>query len=139
VDNAIFEAAVHRVVRNAVIDMIRKRERDCRCWRSIVFSIDEPHSGDEFDEDHDEGSDILDEDLLLPFGYSPSWQSRRWEQADAAEAMARLPGDLRGMAETLEACDGNLSAAARMLGVSRKKARIMCARLQKAMAWLRDE
>ena len=135
----VFEAAINQIVKHEIIDMIRKRERECRDWRRVAFSVNDPIEGDGFDEDHDEGSDILDEDLLLPFGYAPSWQSRRWEQADAAEAMARLPGDLRGMAETLEACDGNLSAAARMLGVSRKKARIMFARLQKAMTWLRDK
>jgi RNA polymerase sigma-70 factor (ECF subfamily) len=139
VDNAIFEAAVHRVVNHEIIDMIRQRQRQCRDWRRIAFSVNATRSGEAFDNLGTERSSILDEGLLVALGYSPSWQSRRWEQADVEEGMGRLPGDLRAMAENLEACDGNLSAAARMLGVSRKKARILFARLQKEVAWLRDE
>jgi DNA-directed RNA polymerase specialized sigma24 family protein len=136
----VFEAAINQIVRNEIIDMIRKRERECRCWRRVAFSIDDHVLGSDIEDDSDpQGhSDILDEDLLVSLGYSPSWQSRRWGQADLEEGIEHLPDDLRDLAETLDACDGNLSAAARMLGVSRKKARIMLARLQDAMAWLRD-
>jgi DNA-directed RNA polymerase specialized sigma24 family protein len=135
----VFEAAINRIVRNEIIDMIRKRERECRDWRRIAFSTDDHVAGGDCEDEQESYSDILDEDLLVGFGYSPSWQSRRWEHSDFEEGMARLPEDLRVLAETIEACDGNLSSAARMLGVSRKKARIMFARLQKAMAWLREE
>jgi RNA polymerase sigma factor (sigma-70 family) len=132
---SVFEAAINQIVNHEIIDMIRKRERDCRDWRQVAFSIDAQNE----DDDLESYADILDEDLLIGFGYSPSWQSRRWEQADVAEGMARLPGDLRDLAETLDACGGNLSEAARMMGVSRKKARILLKRLREAMAWLLDE
>ena len=135
----VFEAAINQIVNHEIIDMIRKRERDCRDWRSVAFSMDDHVLGSGNEDEHESYADILDEDLLIDFGYSHSWQSRRWEQADVAEGMARLPGDLRDLAETLDACGGNLSEAARMLGVSRKKARIMLTRLQQAMAWLLDE
>jgi DNA-directed RNA polymerase specialized sigma24 family protein len=137
----VFAAAINQIVNHEIIDLIRKRERECRDWRCVAFSVDDHALGSDHDDDNDpEGyADILDEDLLIGLGYSPSWQSRRWECADVEEGMARLPGDLRDLAETLDACGGNLSEAARMLGVSRKKARIMLARLQDAMAWLREE
>jgi DNA-directed RNA polymerase specialized sigma24 family protein len=137
----VFAAAINQIVRNEIIDMIRKRERECRCWRSVAFSMDDNVLGSDIEDENDlqDYSEILDEDLLVGLGYSPSWQSRRWEQADFEERMARLPDDLRDLAETLDACDGNLSAAARMLGVSRKKARVRLARLKEAMAWLLDE
>lgn len=138
--STVFEAAINQIVNHEIIDMIRKRERDCRDWRSVAFSMDDHVLGHDQNEDDLQGySEILDEDLLLGLGYSPSWQSRRWEQADVAEGMASLPSDLRDLAETLEACDGNLSAAARMMGVSRKKARLLLVRLQNATAWLLDD
>jgi RNA polymerase sigma-70 factor (ECF subfamily) len=136
---AVFEAAINQIVKHEIIDMIRKRERECRDWRRVAFSVNDPIEGDGVDDDGDEHSSILEEDVLVVLGYSPSWQSRRWEQADYSEWMRQLPAELRDLAETLEACDGNLSATARMLGVSRKKARIMYARLRKAMTWLRDK
>ena len=137
----VFEAAINRIVNHEIIDLIRKRERECRDWRCVAFSIEDHVLGHDQNEDDDLESyaDLLDEDLLIGFGYSPSWQSRRWEHADVEEGMACLPDDLRDLAETLEACDGNLSEAARMLGVSRKKARIMLVRLREAMVWLRGE
>jgi DNA-directed RNA polymerase specialized sigma24 family protein len=137
----VFEAAINQIVNHEIIDMIRKRERDCRDWRCVAFSIEDHVLGHDQNKDDDiEGyADILDEDLLAGLGYSPSWQSRRCEQADVAEGMSRLPDDLRDLAETLDASGGNLSEAARMMGVSRKKARILLARLQEAMTWLRDE
>jgi DNA-directed RNA polymerase specialized sigma24 family protein len=135
----VFEAAINQIVNHEIIDMIRKRERDCRNWRLVAFSTDDHVAGCDCVDEQESYSDILDEDLLIGLGYSPSWQARRWEQADFDEGMARLPGDLRDLAETLDACGGNLSEAARMMGVSRKKARIMLARLRDAMAWLLDE
>jgi DNA-directed RNA polymerase specialized sigma24 family protein len=137
----VFAAAINQIVNHEIIDMLRKRERERRDWRRISFSIEDPVLGsDGEDEDDLQGySDILDEDLLVGFGYSPSWQSHRWGQTDVEEGMARLPDELRDLADTLDACGGNLSEAARMLGVSRKKARIMLARLKEAMAWLRGE
>lgn len=135
-----FEAAINQIVRSEILDMIKNRKRECRNWRCIAFSIEDPVLGSDGDEDDLQGySDILDEDLLVGLGYPASWHSSRWGQTDVEEGMARLPGDLRDLAETLDACGGNLSEAARMLGVSRKKARIMLARLQQAMVWLRGE
>jgi RNA polymerase sigma factor (sigma-70 family) len=133
-DEEQFEASVNRIVRNEAIDMIRKRKRECRDYRRVAFSIEATCYDSNSDEDPEGHADVLDEDLLVCLGYSPSWQSRRWEQMDVEECLASLPDQLRDLADCLDACGGNLSEAARMMGVSRKKARILLARLQDAMS-----
>jgi len=136
---AVFEAAINQIVKHEIIDIIRKRERQCRDWRREAFSVNDHAGGHESEEDEDESSDILDEDLLIVLGYAPSWQSRRCEEADFSEWMQQLPTELRDLAEALDDSGGNLSEAARMLGVKRKRARILLQRLRQAMAWWRDE
>lgn len=139
-DEALFEAAVNQIVKHEVIDMIRGRERECRDWRRVSFSLNtDSVGGDDGDNEHDERRIDLAEDLLVVLGYAPSWQSRRWQDVDLDWGLKQLPDDLRDLAETLDACEGNLSEAARLMGVTRKKARILLARLQQAMDWLRDE
>jgi RNA polymerase sigma factor (sigma-70 family) len=133
-DDALFEASINRIVRNEVIDMIRKRKRECRDYRRVAFSIEETCSDSSGDDDLEGYADVLDEDLLVGLGYSPSWQSRRWEHMDVEECLASLPDQLRDLADCLDACGGNLSEAARMMGVSRKKARLLLARLQDALS-----
>jgi len=139
VDNAIFEAAVHRIVRNATIDYLRWRERECRDWRREKLSLDD------FAADADEPEETLGSVLdLAPalqaaLGSPSPWADRRWEDADFKDAMERLPGELRDLADTLDACGGNLSEAARMLGVTRKKARVLLDRLRLEFDWLRRQ
>jgi RNA polymerase sigma factor (sigma-70 family) len=134
----VFEAAINQIVRNEDIDMIRKRERECRDWRQVAFSLNDLVSDDE---DQDEGfTEAMDlaKAFDVGFGRPPSWHERREMAMDLNEALASLPRELRDLAETLDACGGNRSEAARYLGISRKKARLLLARLQQAMAWLRD-
>jgi RNA polymerase sigma factor (sigma-70 family) len=134
----VFAAAINQIVNHEIIDMIRKRERECRDWRRVAFSLDDslPDA-----EDEDEFvADVMDLTKSFDAGFSrpASWHERREMAADLDDALVALPRELRDLAETLDACGGNLSEAARDLGVSRKKARVLLARLQQAMAWLRD-
>ena len=133
-DEDQFEASVNRIVRNEAIDMIRKRKRECRDYRRVAFSIEATCYDSNSDKDPEGHAHVLDEDLLVCLGYSPSWQSRRWEQMDFEEWRTSLPAQLRDLADCLDACGGNLSEAARMMDVSRKKARLLLARLQDALS-----
>jgi len=121
-----FEAAVCQIVKHAVIDIIRSRMCLCRDWRCNAYSLNEP-APDAEDSDDDLGS-LLDLGELM--GRSPSWHQRRTEAADINDALARLPDDLSAMAFAMVASSGNVMAAARALGVGRKKARLLLARLR---------
>jgi DNA-directed RNA polymerase specialized sigma24 family protein len=72
-------------------------------------------------------------------GLSPSWHERREESADISDAFAKLPDDLRQLADALDASQGNLVEAARLFGLSHKKARIMRERLQRTLKWILNE
>lgn len=134
----VFAAAINQIVRNEIIDIIRKRERECRDWRQVAFSMNDiaPDA-----EDQDEGfAEVMDlaKAFDAGFGRPASWHERREMAMDLDDALSALPRELRDLAETLDACGGNLSEAARDLGISRKMARIRLARLQQATTWLRD-
>jgi RNA polymerase sigma factor (sigma-70 family) len=137
-DEAILEAAVCQIVKHAMIDLLRRQERACRDWRQVAFSMNDfvPDSDDE----NECLSDLMDlaKAFDVAFGRPASWPERREMSMDLDDALANLPCELRDMAEKLDACSGNLSEAARDLGISRKMARIRLTRLQHAMAWLRD-
>jgi DNA-directed RNA polymerase specialized sigma24 family protein len=72
-------------------------------------------------------------------GLPPSWHERREESADVSNAIAKLPDDLRRLADALDASHGNLIEAARLFGISHKAARIMHERLRKALNWPVDD
>jgi len=72
-------------------------------------------------------------------GMPPSWYERRTEAADVADAFHSLSADLRTMANAIDASDGNLSEAARLLNLPRKKARVMIDRLRRILEPLRHE
>ena len=129
-----FEAAVHQIVNHKVIDIIRSRKCMCRDWRCDAFSLNA--SAPDAEDSDDELADILDLEETL--GGPPSWHQRRAEAADIAEALASLPDDLRALAFSMLASGGNEMAAARDLGIGRKKARCLHDRLRKVLAWLRD-
>lgn len=138
-EHVAFEAAVCQIVKHALIDRIRWQERACRDWRRIAFSLDDlAADDDDFGEGH---ADIMDlaKSFDTGFGRPACLWSERLEMAmDLEECLRRLPRELRDLAETLDSCNGNLSGAARVLRISRKKARIRLARLQQAMACLLD-
>jgi DNA-directed RNA polymerase specialized sigma24 family protein len=132
-----FERNVRKIVKDAMVDLIRFREWKCRDWHLECLSLDQCAT----DCDGHEGSvgQFLDfeDGWLTAFGLPQTWHGRRDIAADLADAFAGLPDELRSLADVLDACDGNLSEAARSLGLSRKKARIMLMRLQESLAWLR--
>lgn len=134
------KAAVNRIVGNRIRNLIRDRQRECRDWRKEAFSMNAPVP-DEEDGGHDNLADVIDLESgqRKLFAMPPSWHERREESADIAEAMNSLPADLRLLAATLEAAEGNLSEVASSLGLSPKKARIMLGALQRTMEWLRRE
>jgi DNA-directed RNA polymerase specialized sigma24 family protein len=136
--NVAVEAAVNRIVDSKIKDHIRFRQRECRDWRRVAYSLD---AGMPDGEDQDEGvSEVMDLGRALDscFGRPAPWHERREIVMDLEEALLALPGELRDLAEALDGCGGKLSEAARALGISRKKARILLERLHQAMAWLRD-
>lgn len=136
--NVAFEAAICQIVKHAVIDHIRHRERQCRDWRRVAFSLnDNAPDGDDQDEGFAEVMDLA-KAFDAGFGRPASWHERREMAMDLDDTLSALPRELRDLAESLDACGGNLSEAARYLGISRKKARLLLARLQQAMVWLRD-
>ena len=134
------EAAVNRIVGNLIKNLIRDRQRECRDWRREAMSMNEacPAEGGELHEDMAQVMDLEGRQHAL-YGRPPSWHECRGEAADIAEAMANLPGDLRVLAATLEAAEGNLSDVARSLGVTPKRARTMLRDQQRAMEWLRED
>lgn len=126
------EAAVNQIVENKIRKLIRWRKRKRRDWRCVAFSIDEPAPNAE--DPDDEIAHILDlEDFMAKaFGLPPTWHKQRAETADVADDLANLPDEIRDLANTLVACGGSLNAAAELMGVGRKKARLLLERLQKA-------
>lgn len=136
--NVAFEAAICQIVKHAVIDHIRHRERQCRDWRRVAFSLnDTAPDGDDQDEEFAEVTDLV-KAFDAGFGRPASWHERREIAMDLDDTLSVLPRELHDLAESLDACGGNLSEAARYLGISRKKARLLLARLQQAMTWLRN-
>ena len=136
--DVFFERNVRKIVHDAVVDEVRRREYKCRDWHLECLSLD--HSAADCDGHEGSVGQFLDfEDAwLTAFGLQQTWHNRRDMAADLADAFAGLPDVLRSLADVLDACDGNLSEAARSLGLSRKKARIMLKRLQDSLAWLRE-
>jgi DNA-directed RNA polymerase specialized sigma24 family protein len=134
------EAAVNRIVGNLVRNMIRDRQRDCRDWRREVVSIDEPHGGADNDDDTPFGDAVdLESRFREVSGMPPTWHERRAEVLDVADILRNLSGDLRSLADALDAAGGNLSEAARLLNLPRKKARLMFNRLRKILEPIRME
>jgi DNA-directed RNA polymerase specialized sigma24 family protein len=136
---AIFEKAIQQIVKNKATDIIRWHRRDCRTNRSEAYSMNAPCP--ESDDPEDEMSQTVDLEARrrADCGLSPSWHERRAESADISDAFAKLPDDLRQLADALDASQGNLIEAARLFGLSHKKARIMRERLQRSLKWLLDE
>ena len=136
---AIFEKAIQQIVKNRATDIIRWHRRDCRTSRSEAFSMNAPcPEGDDPDDEMAQTVD-LESQRRAVCGLSPSWHERREESADISDAFTKLPDDLRQLADALDASQGNLIEAARLFGLSHKKARIMRERLQRTLKWLLDE
>lgn len=137
---AIFEKSVQQIVKNRATDIIRWHRRERRARRHEAFSMNENYL--EVDDLGEDIAQVMDLELLRRsfFGLVPEWYKHRDEAADFAESLARLPEDLRKLADSLEASGGNLVQAATAFGVSYKKARIMHARLRRALKLLwKDE
>lgn len=136
---AIFEKSVQQIVKNRAIDIIRWHRRECRTSQREAFSMNEPCL--ECDDPEDEMAQAVDleSQRRAGCGLSPSWHERREESSDISNALAKLPEDLRRLADALDASQGNLIDAARLFGLTHKKARIMRERLQRTLKWLLDE
>ncbi len=136
--DVFFERNVRKIVHDAVVDLIRFREYKCRDWHLECLSLDQ--SGTDCDGHEGSVGQFLDleDGWHTGFGLPQTWHGRREMAADLADAFAGLPDELRSLADVLDACGGNLSEAARSLGLSRKKARILLERLQESLAWLRQ-
>jgi DNA-directed RNA polymerase specialized sigma24 family protein len=134
------EAAVNRIVSNLIRNLIRDRQRECRDWRREVVSIHEPQDGtDNGDATPFGDAEDLESRIREASGMPPCWHERRAEAMDAANILRSLSGDLRSLADALDAAGGNLSEAALLLNIPRKKARLMFDRLRKILEPLRME
>ena len=134
------EAAVNRIVGNLIRDVIRYRQRDCRDWRREVVSIHEPHDMTDNGDDTPFGEvEDLESRIREASGMPPCWHERRAEALDVADTLRTLSGDLRSLADAIDAAGGNLSEAARLLSVPRKKARLMFDCLRKILEPIRTE
>jgi DNA-directed RNA polymerase specialized sigma24 family protein len=134
----VFEKAVHQIVKNRAIDIIRWHQRERRTARREAFSMNAPtQDSDDLDDDM---AQIVDLESLRRnhLGLPPSWEERRAETTDIAEVLASLPDDLRKLADALDASNGNLIEAAKYSGMPHKKARLMRVRLQRAIGWLKN-
>jgi DNA-directed RNA polymerase specialized sigma24 family protein len=133
------EKAVQQIVKHGATDIVRKYLRQRRTSEREAFSMNSP-SLDAEDSDS-EMTEMIDLESARRsfFGLPPAWHEYREGTSDFTEALAELPGDLRKLADALEASGGNLMEAARTFGLSHKKARIMRERLQRALEWLWDD
>ncbi|MCH7228592.1 helix-turn-helix domain-containing protein [Haloferula sp. A504] len=126
-----YRAAVRRTVDCRIKDILDHINAEKRRTDREALRLEAPVEDDEascFGDLQD-----LEEARERYGGGQPAWHHRRHRRIDVIEALARLPGELRHLADTFEEFGGNLSAAARALGMSRKKARCD---LEKLRDWL---
>ncbi len=129
-----YKAAVRRTVDSKIKDIIDHRSAGKRAAEAV--SIDAPLDDGGPEEESATFGDSIDLELLAEdlSGRAAAWHRRREAKIDVEEAVARLPDDLRRLADTLAALGGNHSAAERELGVTRKKFRCDIEKLRRLMA-----
>ncbi len=128
-----YKAAVRRTVDGKIKDLIKSRTAKKRRGDIGRLSLDAPPPEDE--ESAIPLGDTQDlEALLEAYGdYEPVWHRRRHDKIDVQAALARLPEDLRRLADTIDVLKGNYSAAEEELGLTRKKFRGELDRLRALM------
>jgi DNA-directed RNA polymerase specialized sigma24 family protein len=131
-----FEKYVQQIVNNRAADIVRWHQRDRRTTKSEAFSMNAPCPESDDPDEQIAGIVDLESRRRSSFGISPSWHEHREQKADISNALAKLPNDLRLLADALEASQGNLVEASRLSGLSHKQARNMRERLQKTLKWI---
>jgi DNA-directed RNA polymerase specialized sigma24 family protein len=131
-----FEKYVRQIVKNSAVDIVRQYQRECRTTTSEAFSMNASCPGSDDPDEQIAGIVDLESLRRSSLGISPAWYEHREQKADIANALAKLPNDLRLLADALEASQGNLVEASRLSGLSHKQARNMRERLQKTLKWI---
>ena len=135
-DHPRYRAAVRQIVDSRIKDEIERRKAKKRWNEAGIVSLDQPVESPEHDEDS--LADLKDiERLCEQYGsVSPAWHRRRENKMDLESAMERLPSDLRLLAETIDALNGNMASVERELGITRKKLRWQLGKLQELLCEL---
>jgi DNA-directed RNA polymerase specialized sigma24 family protein len=131
-----FEKYVQQIVKHRAADIVRWYQRDRRATKSEAFSMNASCPESDDPDEQIVGIVDLESRRRSSFGISPSWYEHREQNADISNALAKLPDDLRLLADALEASQGNLIEASRISGLSHKQARNMRERLQKTLKWI---
>ena len=132
-DHPQYKAAVRRTVDSRIKDLIEHRNAEKRRTDRDTLHLDAPVEmiGEE-EITYAEAKD-LEHGMEVYGGAVPAWHRHRHEKIDVDAALSSLPGDLRRLADAIEALDGNLSAVERDLGITRKKLRCDLEKLRRLM------
>jgi len=128
-----YKAAVRRTVDSKIKDLIEHRNAEKRRTNRDNLHLEAPVESDEGEELTFADSNDLERCMEVYGDAAPSWHGHRHGKIDIQEALAALPGDLRRLADAIEALDGNLSAVERELGLTRKKLRCDLDKLRRLM------
>ncbi len=128
-----YRAAVRRTVDSKIKDMIDHCTAEKRKAEFGVVELDAPLETESQDGETFGDSLDLERRRVTDGSGASSWHRRREAKIDVPAALARLPQDLRRLADTIDELGGNYSAAERELGLTRKKFRCDLERLRALM------
>jgi DNA-directed RNA polymerase specialized sigma24 family protein len=132
-----YKAAVRRTVDAKIKDLIECREAIKRRTNQNNLHLEGVVVGDDEEITFGEATDL--EHCREFFGdAAPAWHKRRHAPIDMAEALDRLPDDLRRLADAIEKFGDNYSEVQRQLGITRKRMRCDLKKLRKLMRELLD-
>jgi len=129
----LYKAAVRRTVDSKIKDVLEHKNAEKRRTNLNNLHLESPVADDEGKEiPYSEAID-LEECMEVHGTAAPAWHRRRHQKLDVEQALARLPKQLRRVADALEEFGSNYSEVERQLGVSRKKLRCDMQKLRRLM------
>ena len=137
-----YRAAVRRTVDSRIKDIIEYRTAARRKGGIDSISFFQPVKKKKTTESEEfPFFEIHDLELFCEvFGDSaPAWHRHRHRKFDVESALDQLPRDLRRLADTIDTFNGNMSAVARELRVTRKKLRCDLGKLQQRLRELLED
>ena len=141
-DHPNYRAAVRRTVDSRIKDIIEYRTAVRRKGGIDSISLYQPVKKKKTTESEEFPLfEILDLELFCEiFGDSaPAWHRHRHRKFDVESALNQLPSELRRLADTIDTLNGNMSAVARELRVTRKKLRCDLGKLQQRLRELLED
>ena len=137
-----YRASVRKTIDSRIKDIIEYRTAERRKDGIKSISIDQPVKKKKTAESEELPLfEILDLELFCEFfGDSvPAWYRHRHRKFDVESALNQLPSELRRLADTIDTLNGNMSAVARELRVTRKKLRCDLGKLQQRLRELLED